>query len=209
MAAMIKNKLFLISNLCLIIFLSACSNNGEKKDTSDLYAKSQSNQSIVERSGTLLTGNSANDRKEIMDDAQNRLRTGGGLFGKKAGMDILNMGEKKNNSIASVGLPINPYLWKASLEIINFMPLASADPFSGVIITDWYSTPNNLNERCKINVFIKGVELKTSNLKVNSFCQKHANNKVWVNQISIQNNNIELENAILNKAKKIKLSSFN
>ena len=156
-----------------------------------------------------MTGNSANDRREIMDDAQNRLRTGGGLFGKKAGMDILNIGNKKSNNMSSMGLPINPYLWKASLETINFMPLASADPFSGVIITDWYSTTNNLNERCKVNVFIKGVELKTSNLKVNSFCQKYADNKMWINQDQIQNNNIELENAILNKAKKIKLSSLN
>ena len=156
-----------------------------------------------------MTGNSANDRREIMDDAQNRLRTGGGLFGKKACMDILNIGDKKSNNMSSMGLPINPYLWKASLETINFMPLASADPFSGVIITDWYSTKNNLNERCKVNVFIKGVELKTSNLKVNSFCQKYADNKAWINQDQIQNNNIELENAILNKAKKIKLSSLN
>ena len=209
MAAMIIKKLNPVIFFIFIIFLYSCSSSNEKKDNSELYAKSQTNQSIIERSGTLLTGNTPEDRKEIMDDAQNRLRTGGGLFGKKAGMDILNMEKKGNDTSASIGLPINPYLWKASLETISFMPLASADPFSGVIITDWYSTKNNINERCKVNVFIKGVELKTSNLKVNSFCQKYIDSSLWVNQDVIQNNNIELENAILNKAKKIKLSSLN
>ena len=152
MAAMIIKKLNPVIFFIFIIFLYSCSSSNEKKDNSELYAKSQTNQSIIERSGTLLTGNTPEDRKEIMDDAQNRLRTGGGLFGKKAGMDILNMEKKGNDTSASIGLPINPYLWKASLETISFMPLASADPFSGVIITDWYSTKNNINERCKVEV---------------------------------------------------------
>src|SRR5919197_5001636 len=37
------------------------------------------------------------------------------------------------------GIGVNSYLWRASLDTIAFMPLASADPFGGVIITDWYS----------------------------------------------------------------------
>ena len=51
------------------------------------------------------------------------------------------------------------------------MPLASADPIGGTIITDWYSTEINENERCKINIFITGVELKTQNLKVKHFAK--------------------------------------
>ena len=86
------------------------------------------------------------------------------------------------------------------------MPLVSADPFSGVIITDWYTDQNNINQRCKLNVFIKGVDLKTDNLKVNSFCQILNDNGNWVDQKVNNENNIKLENAILNKAKKIKLS---
>ena len=108
--------------------------------------------------------------------------------------------------MSGVGLPINPYLWKASLETINFMPLSSTDPFAGTIITDWYTSGKNIGERCKLNVFINGLELKTDNLKVLSFCQKLKNNQ-WVNEASNQEDNIRLENAILNKAKKLKLSS--
>ena len=104
------------------------------------------------------------------------------------------------------GMPINPYLWKASLETINFMPLSSADPFAGLIITDWYSQ-NNTNERCKINIFIRGVELKTSNLKVNSFCQTLSDTNNWVSNETDIKVNAQIENAILNKAKKLKLST--
>ena len=98
------------------------------------------------------------------------------------------------------------YLWKASLETINFMPLSSTDPFAGTIITDWYTSESNTGERCKLNIFINGIELKTDNLKVLSFCQNLKNNQ-WVNKISNQEDNLKLENAILNKAKKLKLIS--
>src|SRR5262249_9492739 len=39
------------------------------------------------------------------------------------------------------GVGVNSFLWRASLDTVSFMPLVSADPFGGVIITDWYSPP--------------------------------------------------------------------
>ena len=103
-------------------------------------------------------------------------------------------------------MPINPYLWKASLETISFMPLSSTDPFAGTIITDWYTAENNQGERCKLNIFINGKDLKTDNLKVSSFCQTLKNNQ-WVNMPSKAEENTKLENVILNGAKKLKLTS--
>ena len=66
------------------------------------------------------------------------------------------LGSDVDNQQASVGsgIAVNSYLWRASLDTISFMPLASADPFGGVIITDWYSPPETPSERFKINVFI-------------------------------------------------------
>ena len=190
--------------LPLIIFLASCSGNKEKKDTSELYAKSQTRQAIIERSGTTMGGGgSVSDRKLQLDDAENRLRAGGGLFGKKGGLGLFN-GDNKSKQTTSMGMPINPYLWKASLETVNFMPLSSADPFAGLIITDWYSQ-NNVGERCKLNIFIKGVELKTNNLKVNSFCQVLSSSNIWIDEENNLQANIQLEDAILNKAKKLKL----
>ena len=106
----------------------------------------------------------------------------------------------------TVGMPINPYLWSASLETLSFIPLSSADPFGGTIFTDWYSSELNENERCKINVFITGAEFKTQNLRVSSFCEVFKNNK-WVGVGTNSQDNISLENAILNKAKKLKLKN--
>ena len=103
-------------------------------------------------------------------------------------------------------MPINPYLWKASLETISFMPLASSDPFGGTIITDWYTSTSNENERCKLNIFINGAELKTKNLKVSSFCQIFKNQK-WISTKTNKQNDIKIENAILNKAKKIRIKA--
>ena len=86
------------------------------------------------------------------------------------------------------------------------MPLSSTDPIGGTIITDWYSTVNNENERCKLNIFISGIKLSTENLKVTSFCQEFKN-QIWVNKNTDKENNTKIENAILNKAKKLRLQS--
>tara|TARA_B100000029_G_C17334509_1_gene872942 strand:- start:15 stop:626 length:612 start_codon:yes stop_codon:yes gene_type:complete len=198
----ISLSLYLILSVAL---LSGC--NRGMEDTSELYEKSTTRGDIVSRSGTTFQSGSGKDAKERqLNDAQNRLRTGGGLLGKKP-TNLADMFNNNNQTTGvGIGMPINPYLWKGSLETVSFMPLQSADPFGGIIITDWYTTPQNPNERCKLNIFIKGVELKTTNLKVNSFCQKIKEDGNWIDQKVNTENNIKLENAILNKAKKLRLS---
>ena len=200
------NKIFPRSLIIfLMFFVFSCAGDREKKDNSDLYSKSQTRGAIIERAGvTMGDDDTPEGRKLQMEVAENKLQSGGGLFGKKGGLDLLN--QNKQTASIGVGMPINPYLWKASLETISFMPLSSADPFAGLIITDWYSQ-NNINERCKINIFIRGVELKTSNLKVNSFCQTLSDTNNWVSNESDIEVNAQIENAILNKAKKLKLST--
>ena len=189
----------------LMFFIFSCAGDREKKDNSELYSKSQTRGAIIERAGVTMGGDdTAKGRQLQMEVAENKLQSGGGLFGKKGGLDLLN--QNKQTASIGVGMPINPYLWKASLETVSFMPLSSADPFAGLIITDWYSQINT-NERCKINIFIRGVELKTSNLKVNSFCQTLSDTNNWVSNETDIKINAQIENAILNKAKKLKLST--
>ena len=169
----------------------------------ELWSKAQTRTEIIERSGTKF--NSAIDMDLAMRDAETRLQTGGGLLGK-SGISlggILN-NEENNNSTATVSMSINPFLWRAALETIDFMPLSSADTIGGTIITDWYSTTENQKERCKLNIFISGKKLNTENLKVTSFCQEFKE-QLWVNKNVDRENNIKIENAILNKAKKLRL----
>ncbi len=189
----------IISVLAIVLLLLSCNKNVE--DSSELWKNAQTSGEIIKRSGTVF--DPSLNKEMAMNDAENRLRTGGGLLGKKAGISLGT--NKGNNAVSSIGLPINPYLWKGSLETISFMPLSSADPFGGIIITDWYSDGHTINERCKINIFIKGLELKTSNLKVNTFCQSFENNR-WIDLPTSASQSAQLENAILNKAKRIKLA---
>ena len=198
---MLKSYIVLIS---IIFLVFGCNKNLTEEEKKELWSKAQTTGEIINRSGTPF--NSATDKKLAMDDAQNRLITGGGLFGKKASLNFFDDESNSQQTSVGVGLPINPFLWKASIETISFMPLASTDPFAGTIITDWYTAENSLGERCKLNIFIKGADMKTDNLKVSSFCQLLKNNQ-WVNSPSNNEDNLKLENAILNKAKKLKLTS--
>ena len=198
---MLKPYIVLISVVFLVF---GCNKNLTEEEKKELWNKAQTTGEIINRSGTPF--NSATDKKLAMDDAQNRLITGGGLFGKKASINLLGNEKDSQQISVGMGLPINPFLWRASIETISFMPLASTDPFAGTIITDWYTAENSLGERCKLNIFINGADMKTDNLKVSSFCQSLKNNQ-WVNSPSNSEDNIKLENAILNKAKKLKLTS--
>ena len=171
-----------------------------------MWSKAQTRQAIIDRSGTMF--NSATEPEVAMRDAQTRLQSGGGMLGK-GGLSfsgILGNNKKKNTETSTVSMSVNAYLWRGALETINFMPLSSADPVGGTIITDWYSTTDNQNERCKLNIFISGKKLSTENLKVTSFCQEYKE-PLWVNKKINEENNIKIENAILNKAKKLRLQS--
>ena len=172
----------------------------------ELWSKAQTTNAIIERSGTKF--NSALDKNLAMRDAETRLQTGGGLLGK-GGISLgglINNDTGSNNSTTKIAMSVNPFLWKGALETIDFMPLSSADQIGGTIITDWYSTSANPNERCKLNIFISGMSLNTENLRVTSFCQEFKDPS-WINKKVDQENNIKIENAILNKAKKLKLQS--
>ena len=198
---MIKSYVFVIIFLFLLF---GCNKNLTDEEKKAMWDKAQTQGEIIRRSGTPF--NLATDKDLALSDAENRLRTGGGLMGEKANFSFLEKNERGSAQITGLGMPINPYLWKASLNTINFMPLSSTDPFAGTIITDWYTAETNQNERCKLNIFINGKDLKTENLKVLSFCQSLKKNQ-WVNMPSNTADNTKLENAILNGAKKLKLTS--
>ena len=201
--------MFLIKFLIVIgslIFITSCNSGKSEEEMEELWSKSQTTGQIIERSGTAV--NPTLNKDLAMRDAETRLQTGGGLFGKKgiSMSGLINQDTETNTVVGSIGMSINTYLWQGALDTLSFMPLSSADPIGGTIITDWYSSTNNPDERCKLNIFISGKELKTQNLRVASFCQNYQNNR-WVNKDINDDSNIKLENAILNKAKKLKLES--
>ena len=103
-------------------------------------------------------------------------------------------------------LGVNSYLWHATLDTLRFMPLASADPFGGVIITDWYSAPEAANERLKVTIYILDRNLRADGLKIAVFRQTAANG-AWVDAAVNPDTATKLENAILTRARELRLAT--
>ncbi len=113
-----------------------------------------------------------------------------------------------NSSTASKPtLGVNEFLWRASLDTLNFMPLQSADPFGGIIITEWYSAPEDPNEQMKVTVYILDQRLRADGLKVAVFRQIRSTTG-WVDAQVNTETPTKLENAILSRARQLRLSQL-
>jgi hypothetical protein len=106
---------------------------------------------------------------------------------------------------ASGGVGVNSLLWRASLDTISFMPLVSADPFGGVIITDWYTPPQTPDERFKVNIYILGRALRADGVRASVFRQTNQGGS-WVDSPVALNTGTDLENAILTRARQLRMS---
>ena len=109
---------------------------------------------------------------------------------------------------AQLGIGVNAYLWRATLDTLAFMPLASADPYGGVIITDWYINPEQPNERFKCTVYILDSRLRADGLNVAVFKQVKDATGNWTDAPSAGQTETDLENAILTKARQLRLSNI-
>ncbi len=102
---------------------------------------------------------------------------------------------------------MNAFLWRASLDTINFIPLISADPFGGVIITDWYTPAESPNERLKVQVTILDRELRADGVRVSVFKQQtNAKGGGWVDAQVDPHTNTDIENAILTRARQLRVA---
>jgi hypothetical protein len=112
------------------------------------------------------------------------------------------------SSSGKVTLGVNSFLWHASLDTLAFMPLASADPFGGVIITDWYSAPDDKNERVKVTVYILDRRLRADGIKIAVFRQTRTGD-IWADAAVNPDMSTRLEDAILTRARELRLASEN
>jgi len=110
------------------------------------------------------------------------------------------------NSAAQIG--VNGYLWRATLDTLSFMPLASADPYGGVVITDWYINPEKPDERLKCTVYILDARLRADGLNVAVFKQNKSADGQWIDAPSNSQTETDIENAILTRARQLKLANI-
>jgi Domain of unknown function (DUF3576) len=112
-----------------------------------------------------------------------------------------NRGDGATGGSAGGGIGVNAFLWRGALDTISFMPLASADPFGGVIITDWYTPPGTSGERFKATVYILSRDLRSDGVKVNIYRQVLDNRGQWVDAPVSQSTVSDIENKVLARAR--------
>lgn len=129
--------------------------------------------------------------------------------GRLAGTDgILVFGtdrasQRGGGDVGGAGIGVNAFLWRATLDTLAFMPLASADPFGGVVITDWYQPPGAGNERFRVTAFILGRTLRSDGVRVVVFRQEQRRGE-WVDVAVAQSTATELEDQVLNRARELR-----
>ena len=120
-----------------------------------------------------------------------------GLFGSK----------EEGSPGSGGGIGVNSFLWRASLDTLAFMPLTSADPFGGVIITDWYAPPATPNERFKLTVFILDRQLSANAIRVSVFRQERKGTD-WVDAVVRDETITGVEDAILTGARHLRIKTI-
>jgi len=128
-----------------------------------------------------------------------------GLFGP-GGLNWSFGGSSSGGGNAGIG--VNSFLWRASLDTVSFMPLNTTDPFGGVIITDWYQTPESPNERFKLTVFILDRELRADGVRVNAFRQERNEASEWIDAAIDPEVPLQIENAILTRARQLRVQTL-
>lgn len=127
-------------------------------------------------------------------------------FGKVFGEEFLLFGGPPKPGQTGVGMSssVNPLLWRASLDTLSFMPLASTDSMGGVIVTEWYQRPDQSNERHKITVRILDRQLRADALQVKIFKQTKVQGG-WQDGETQPSLSTDLEDIILTRARQLRV----
>jgi len=119
---------------------------------------------------------------------------------------VFRPGKIKNDATKSNIANVNKFLWQATIETLNFVPLASVDSAGGVIITDWYSPKNKPEFSYKINVFIKNDTISPDSIEIKVFEQVLRNGRL-VHNDKLSDLAITLEDKILRRARALYIDS--
>jgi Domain of unknown function (DUF3576) len=130
----------------------------------------------------------------------------GGLFGDQ-GITFGTSKTARTGADTGGALGVNAFLWRGALDTLSFMPLASADPFGGVIITDWYQPAGSPDERFKATAYILGRELRSDGVRVAVFRQVMQNGQ-WVDAQVSPVTVGEIEGRVLARARELRAQAL-
>ncbi|WP_339658444.1 DUF3576 domain-containing protein [uncultured Thalassospira sp.] len=180
---------YLAKSLGILFILTVVSGCAGKSDHANMPGSAPGDQRVNGRSATV-----------------NDIREQGSLFGSD-GLSIFGGEEKQEGSGSGIG--VNSFLWRATLDTLSFMPLNSADPFGGVIITDWYTPPESSDERFKLTAYILGTALRSDAIKVSVFRQVNVGPNQWQDAVVEPGTVTSMEDAILTRARQLRIDSAN
>jgi len=142
---------------------------------------------------------------DSFDPAERRRRDRFGTIGGEEGFVLFERGGAPEDDTSGGALGVNAFIWRGALDTIDFIPLASADPFGGLIITDWYQSVDAPDERVKLHVLIKDQALRADTLKVSVFRQVASGNG-WLDAPVDTETARDIEDRILTRARELRIS---
>jgi hypothetical protein len=163
---------------------------------------------------SLLTACSNSQSRLVENDEYGDWRASGSVrqrpLGSSAGIVVFGVDKEREEAAAAngngTGVNVNAYLWRGALDTLSFMPIASADPFGGTIITDWYSPPSAQNERFRAQALLMGRQLRSDGVKVQVFRQVQQGGN-WVDAPVSASTGSDLEDKVLARARELRSQS--
>jgi hypothetical protein len=116
---------------------------------------------------------------------------------------LFSFGHGSQQQDSGGALGVNAFLWRGALDTLSFMPLVSADPFGGVIITDWYQPQTDTSERFKATAYILGRQLRADGIRVQVFRQVQQGGQ-WVDAPVSATTSADIENKVLARARELR-----
>ena len=147
------------------------------------------------------SGRQATDLPKSREDAERE------RFGTIFGDDLTFGGARRARPDEEAsGIGVNSFLWRAALDTVSFMPVVSADPFGGTIITDWFTPGDQPNDRVKVNVYILDRQLRSDGVRAAVFRQAREPTGGWRDVQVARETNTQMENAILARARELRIA---
>jgi hypothetical protein len=153
------------------------------------------------------TGTKREDAPDYPIDPEHARELRHGKLTGEGGLKLFGGDDSDANGGGNSPIGVNSFLWRATLDTLTFMPITSADPFGGVILTDWYEDPKAPGERFKITALILDRSLRTDAIKVTVHKQSKGQDNLWHDQPVNEALARKLEDTILTQARELRVKS--
>ncbi len=162
--------------------------------------------------GLVACGQGTMPEFTVFDPKDQRERERHGTFQGTDGVTLFSTEKRPPSAVGGDGgggggIGVNAFLWQSTLETLDFLPIASADPWGGLIITDWYQPAESPDERLKLQVLISDRMLRADALKVSVFRQVAAGNGGWLDATVDAETAKAIEDRILTRARELRVAA--